>query len=118
MSRDNSTESRGKQVLVGAAILFAVSGMVVGLLMGWRFIPGWVGESVGTVVGVMSTPFFMEASFALLGLLIVLGLNTWRRHRDGDELVFLAEISNPGDGKPEAGQPTGAGEASRDGAAD
>jgi hypothetical protein len=64
---------------------------MVGMLLGWRFIPGWVGESVGTLAGIMSTPFFMEASFILIGLVIVLSLNTWRRNREGDELVFLDE---------------------------
>ena len=77
--------------MVGALIMLLVSGAVVGMLLGWRFIPGWVGESVGTLVGIMSTPFFMEASFIVLGLVIVLALNIWRRRRDGDELVFLDE---------------------------
>lgn len=88
-------ENRGRQILAGGAILLAVSGAVVSLLMGWRFIPGWVGESLGTVAGIMSTPFFMEVSFALLGLLIVVVLNTWRRHKTGDEYVTI-EMEEPG----------------------
>jgi hypothetical protein len=100
MSSEKATENRGKQVLVGAAIMFLVSGSMVGMLMGWRFIPGWVGESVGTVAGIMSTPFFMEASFIVLGLVIVLALNIWRRNREGDELVFLEERPDGGKQDP------------------
>lgn len=88
-------ESRGKQILAGGLILFSVSVVMVSFLMGWRFIPGWVGESLGTVAGVMSTPFFMEGTFLLLGLFIVLGLNTWRRHKAGDEFVTI-ETEEPG----------------------
>jgi hypothetical protein len=96
MSKANTEESRGKQILIGAAIMFVLTVVVVGFLMGWRLIPGWVGESFGMVAGIMSTPFFMEGSFILLGLIIVISLNTWRRNKDGDELVYL-----DGDG-PEA----------------
>jgi uncharacterized membrane protein len=91
MTKEEPVENRGKQIFVGAAIMSAVSGMVVSLLLGWRFIPGWVGESIGTFAGVLSTPFFMEASFILLGLAIVLALNIWRRRREDDELVYLEE---------------------------
>lgn len=97
MTTKNATDAgvnQGKQILVGAAILFTVSAVVVSFLLGWRFIPGWVGESFGTIAGVMSTPFFMEASFAMLGLVIVIGLNAWRRHRAGDEYVAI-ETSEP-----------------------
>ena len=85
----DAAESRGKQILVGACILAVVPAVVSTFLMGWRFIPGWLGESFGTIAGVMSTPFFMEASFFLLGLVIVIGLNTWRRHKAGDEFVTI-----------------------------
>ncbi len=104
MKTQNATdvgENRGKQIFLGAAVLFTVATVIVGFLFGWRFVPGLVGESLGTVAGVLSTPFFMEASFALLGLVIVIGLNAWRRHKAGDEFVAL-EISEPGN-QPESG---------------
>lgn len=90
----DSEESRGIEILVGGAILFTVAAVVVGFLMGWRFVPGWVGESLGTVAGILSTPFFMEASFAIIGIFIVIGLNAWRRHKAGDEFVTI-EVSEP-----------------------
>jgi hypothetical protein len=82
-------ENRGKQILVGGLILLAISTVTVTFLMGWRFIPGWVGESFGTLAGVMSTPFLMEGSFFMLGVVIVIGLNAWRRHKEGDEFVAI-----------------------------
>jgi hypothetical protein len=60
-------------------------------------VPGVVGESLGTLAGVMSTPFFMEASFFVLGVVILLSLNTWRRHRAGDEFVTIDTSDLPAD---------------------
>jgi hypothetical protein len=94
--QSNAEENRGKQILVGGLILLTLTVLVVTLLITWRKIPGVVGDSVGFLVGIMSTPFFMEGSFAIIGLLIVIGLNTWRRHKNGDELVYLDEL-NSGD---------------------
>ena len=95
MENQNDTDdaaSRKRQILAGAAILFAVGALVVGFLMGWRFVPGGIGESLGTVAGVVSTPFFMEASFAMLGFVIVIALNVWRRHKAGDEFVTIETV--------------------------
>ena len=89
MTEQQATESRGKQFLVGGTILLVVACLVISLLMFWREIPGLLGETVGKVVGIMSTPFFMEASFVILGFFIVISLNTWRRQKEGDEFVTI-----------------------------
>lgn len=89
MAQQEATENRGKQFLVGGSILLVVAVAVISLLLFWREIPGLLGETVGKVVGIMSTPFFMEASFVILGFLIVVSLNTWRRHKAGDEFVMI-----------------------------
>ena len=86
-----ATENRGKQLLVGGAIVFIVACVFISLLLFWRKIPGLFGETVGKFVGIMSTPFFMEASFVILGFLIVVSLNIWRRHKEGDEFVTIEE---------------------------
>lgn len=77
--------------MVGCTILLVVAGLVISLLLFWRAIPGLLGETVGKVVGIMSTPFFMEASFVILGFIIVVSLNTWRRYKEGDEFVTMEE---------------------------
>ncbi len=83
--------------MVGGAILLVVALVVISLLLFWRVIPGLLGETVGKIVGIMSTPFFMEASFVILGFLIVVSLNTWRRHKAEDEFVTIETKAEPTD---------------------
>ena len=85
-------DERVKQALVGAAVLTALTCAVVALLLGWRQVPGLLGEWLGTLVGIMSTPFFLEASFVILGVLVVMVVNAVRRHREGDEFIALDEL--------------------------
>lgn len=73
--------------------------LVVGLLLGWRYIPGWGGEGVGMIAGVLSTPFLMETSFIILGFLTVVALNIWQKNKEGDEFVTMEIPDGPEDGK-------------------
>ena len=82
-------DERVKQVVVAALVLAALTCGVVTLLLGWRKVPGVLGEWLGMIVGIMSTPFFLEASFVILGVLLVMVVNAIGRHRDGDEFVSL-----------------------------
>lgn len=93
--KEADTEDRGKQIAVGGLIMLLISVCVISLLLFWRLIPGWVGETVGLLAGVVSTPFFLEATFALLGFLIVVLLNSWRRKAAGDEFVEVDEKDLP-----------------------
>ena len=88
-------DERVKQVAIGSGILLVLTVGVSGLLVGWRLLPGLLGEWVGTMIGILTTPFFMEASFIILGLVIVIGLNLWRQHKDGDEFVYLEQVAGP-----------------------
>lgn len=89
MSKEPSQESRAKQFIVGGSLIVMVlGGFMLGLLF-WRQIPGFLGESIGKIVGLLSTPFFLESSFVIFGFLIVIGLNSWRKYREGDEFVSL-----------------------------
>lgn len=87
MKTSANDENRGKQIAVGAVIVFGFFTLAIGLLALWRLIPGWVGEAVGFFAGVISTPVFLEASFGTAGLMIVILLNSWRRKKQGDEFV-------------------------------
>jgi hypothetical protein len=87
--------SRKKQVMIAFAILATITAGALSLLLGWRFVPGLLGEWLGVIAGLISTPFFLEASFVVLGLLIVTGLNSWRRSKEGDEFVYLEQIKEP-----------------------
>ena len=88
-------DERVRQVVAGVALLLGITALVCGALMGWRFLPGLLGEWAGLMIGVMTTPFLMEASFVILGLFVVFGINHWRRKRNGDECVYLEELGDP-----------------------
>lgn len=87
-------ENRSRQVLVGVVILLVISLSVCGALIGSRYMSGLLGEWLSLMIGIMTTPFFMEASFLIIGLIIVIGLNTWRRRKDGEELVYLERVDD------------------------
>jgi uncharacterized membrane protein len=85
-------DERVKQVAIAIGILLAVACGVVLLWLGWMRVPGPLGEFLGMIVGIMSSPFFLEASFVVVGVLIVMVLNAIRRHRDGDDFVSAAQL--------------------------
>lgn len=87
--------SRKKQVMIAFAILATITVCALSLLLGWRFVPGLLGEWLGVFAGLISTPFFLEGSFVVLGLLIVTSLNSWRRSKEGDEFVYLDQVTGP-----------------------
>lgn len=87
-------ENRSRQILVGVVILVLISLFVCGALIFSRYMTGLLGEWLSLMIGIMTTPFFMEASFLILGLIIVIGLNTWRRRKEGEELVFLERVDD------------------------
>jgi len=88
-------ENRGKQFFVGALIIATISGGVICLVCFWRLIPGWVGETVGMIAGLISSPFTLEVSFFLMGLVSVVLLNSWRRKLAGDDFVEVDEKDLP-----------------------
>jgi hypothetical protein len=88
-------ENRGRQLAVGVGILVLLTVAVCGVLIGWRYLPGLLGEWIGTMIGVMTTPFFLEGSFVVIFLTVVVAINSWRRKRDGDELVYLEQVEGP-----------------------
>lgn len=88
-------ESRRRQLFGGALIIGSVGLLAIILWLG-RAIPGLFGEWFGVLAGIVSTPFLMEASFVVVGFLIVFGLNAWRQRREGDECVYLEQVEGPG----------------------
>lgn len=88
-------DSRRRQLLGGTAALGFVSLVVLALWLG-RFVPGFIGEWFGIVAGIATTPILMEASFVVLGFLVVMAINAWNNHREGDELVYLDRAHGPG----------------------
>lgn len=89
-------DERVKQGVIGVSTLVVLTVTVPSLLLGWHQLPGLVGEWLGTIMGIMTTPFFMETTFVILGFIIVIGINSWRQRKDGDEFVYLDQVSGPG----------------------
>jgi len=87
---------RRRQVAVAVLILSGVLLLVAGLLIISRYVPGFVGEYLALVAGLLTTPFLLEAAFIILGLVIVVALNLWRQKRDGDEFVYIDQVDGPG----------------------
>jgi hypothetical protein len=88
----HADDERVRQVGIAAGILLAVACGVVLLWLGWMRVPGPIGEFLGMVVGIMSSPFFLEGSFVVLGVLIVMVINAVRRHRDGEDFVTAEQL--------------------------
>ncbi len=93
---EDPEENQVKQVAIGASVLIAIGILVPGALVGWRHIPGVLGDWIGTAAGILTTPFFMESTFVILGLVIVVTLNHWRRIHDGDEFVCIEPLDDTG----------------------
>jgi len=85
-------DEKTRQIATAAAILLGLGVLICAALLGWRHVPGVLGEWLGLVIGVMSTPFFLEISFAVLGLSLVLLINHRRQKKAGDELVYLEQV--------------------------
>jgi hypothetical protein len=88
-------ENRVKQVAGAAGICLTIALIVLVLVLGWRSLPGVWGEWLGTIAGFITTPIFLEVSFAILGIVIVMTLNHFRQKKDGDELVYLDQVEGP-----------------------
>ena len=97
---DDQTTSPAKQVVVVALILLGLTLLVCGGLLSWHHVPGVLGEWIGAMLGMMSTPFFLEASFIFIGLTIVMWINHQRQKRDGDEFVDLDKMQAPSSQRP------------------
>ena len=87
-------DSRGRQIVLGALVI-GVVGLFLILCWFGRHIPGMVGEWFGVIVGVATSPFLMPVCFVLLGFFVVNTLNAWRRHREGEECVYLESVEGP-----------------------
>lgn len=89
MARDE----RRRQVAVAAGILACVAFGFVTLAIGAHF-PGLAGEFFARILGIITTPFILESSLFILGFVVVLTLNQWRQMREGDEFVYLEQVTD------------------------
>jgi hypothetical protein len=93
-------DERRQQVVAGLGVLAAVAALIVAIAYA-RYLPGLAGEFFARVLGIVTTPFLLETSFFILGLVLVMSLNLWRQRRDGDEFVYLEEVKDAPAGLPD-----------------
>lgn len=92
--------SQKRSIFKGLLVLLVVTLLLMGIQFA-RFLPGFLGECFAMVAGFLTTPFIMEASLVIGGFVAVILINDYRRHREGDEFVYLDEIQHPPPGLPE-----------------
>jgi hypothetical protein len=94
LSAGMARDERKRQVAIGALVIAGVAGLFLLLVMSTG-LPGVAGEFFARIVGIVTTPFLLEATMIILGFLIVILLNHWRHQREGaDELVYLDEVKD------------------------
>ena len=86
-------DERKTQVTTAALIIAGMAGFFLVLVMATG-LPGLAGEFFAKVMGLITTPFILEASVIIFGFILVISLNLWRQHREGDEFVYLDEIKD------------------------
>ena len=50
-----------------------------------------LAKAVMMTAGALATPFILETTFAILGLVIVVIINQWRMQKEGDGWVYMAQ---------------------------
>lgn len=50
-----------------------------------------LAKAVMMIAGALATPFILESSIAIFGLVLVLVINQWRLQKEGDGWVYLAK---------------------------
>lgn len=58
-----------------------------------------LAKSFFTMAGTLATPFILETSFAIIGLVLVLVFNEWRRLKDGPDWVEM-EVKSESNKEP------------------
>lgn len=89
MARDE----RKRQVVTGIAVIVGVGALFL-LLVVATGLPGVAGEFFARIAGIVTTPFLLEGTLAILGLILVILINHWRQRREGDEFVYLDEMKD------------------------
>lgn len=93
----NARDQRNRQIVWAAVILIGLGLVVSTTLLFGRKLPGLWGDWASMLIGVMTTPFLMEASFFLMGISIVALVNHYVEKRDGEEWVNMDRFETKAD---------------------
>ncbi|NWK57455.1 hypothetical protein HW115_17690 [Verrucomicrobiaceae bacterium N1E253] len=87
-------DSRKKQIAIGMAIIVFFF-ICLGGIAAAAYLPGFSGEVGRLYLAMVTSPFLMETTLACLALTLLLGINGWRRMREGDDWVTLDDQGRP-----------------------
>ncbi len=87
--KPDKEDKRVSQVLLGALLLLILAILAGTVVIGCHHLPGVFGQWAAFMVGLMTTPVFLEISAFLVGLMVVFAINHVREKREGSELVDL-----------------------------
>lgn len=70
--------------------MLIIGGVTLGIISLWagRFLPGTAGEVMARIFHIITTPIILEASFGILGIVIVMALAHYNEKRS-DEWVEM-----------------------------
>lgn len=85
---------RKKHILIGI-LLITFFFLCLGGIAAVAYLPGYTGDIGRLCLAMVTSPFLMETSIAFLALTLLLGINGWRRIREGDDWVTLDENGVP-----------------------
>lgn len=69
--------------------------LCLGAIAATAYMPGYSGELGRLCLAMVTSPFLMEWALFFLALTLLLGINGWRRNREGDDWVSLDENGIP-----------------------
>jgi len=85
---------RNKQIWIGVALI-SFFFLCLGGVAAAAYLPGYAGDIGRLCLSLVTSPFLMETSLAFLALTLLLGINGWRRIREGDDYLELDEQGIP-----------------------
>lgn len=83
-----------KPLVIGLGFIVAAALVIVTVWAG-SYLPGFAGEIFSMLAGIMWTPVLLDTALFVLGFALILGLNLYRRKREGDEYVYLEQVEGP-----------------------
>jgi hypothetical protein len=82
--------------LLGPLLIFLTFAAGIGFLLSRSAEAREVTSSaLSTLFGIVTTPFVLETTVALTGLVVVLTYNQWRLQKEGDEWVEMEVPNKP-----------------------
>lgn len=85
---------RKKHIIIGALLIVCFF-ILLGLVAGIAYLPGFVGELGTMCLSMLTSPFIMETTIAFLAITMLFAINGWRRNKDGDDYLELDENGTP-----------------------